>query len=164
MHPRLLPAISLSTLLVLCACTGEPTAPAASTPQAIEVPGTFLAAALQQSTQLPGRYIVSLNGSGSAALRAKVEKLGGTVEWASDGAGLAAVSGLDAAGALQIGKLKGVSAVDADEAVSLEVPQMDAVVEAAVGGTESQSNPAASFFYPRQWNMRAVGADLAWAA
>ena len=164
MHPRVLPAIALSTVFVLGACTEEPTAPATSAPQAIEVPGTFLAAALVEGTQLPGRYVVSLNGSGSAALKAKVEKLGGTVEWASDGAGLAAVSGLDAAGAVEIGKLRGVSAVDADEAVSLDAPDTDALLELAPAGLESQSNPAASFFYPRQWNMVAVGADLAWAA
>jgi subtilisin family serine protease len=164
MTPRFLSAFSMVAILALGACAEEPTAPETSSPRAIEVPGAFLSAADLDGTTLPGRYVVSFNGSSVRAMGVKVERLGGTLEWVSSGAGLAAVSGIDAAGAAELGKIKGVSAVDADVAVSLDLPAMDAALEVAAGGTESQSNPAGSFFYARQWNMRAVGADVAWAA
>ncbi len=163
MTHRVLPALSMIALLALGGCADEPTAPLESSPQAIEIPGVFLSSASLAGTTLPGRYVVSFNGS-STALQAKVEQLGAAVEWVSSGAGLAAVSGLDATGAVELGKVKGVSAIDADEMVSIDEPQMDAALEVVAGGTESQSNPAGAFFYARQWNMRAVGADVAWAA
>ncbi len=164
MTHRFFPALSMVAILALGACAEEPTAPEASSPRAIEIPGAFLSAADLDGTTLPGRYVVSFNGSSVRAMGSKVERLGGTLEWVSTGAGLAAVSGLDAAGAAELGKVKGVSAVDADVAVSLDQPELDGTLEVAAGGIESQNNPAGSFFYARQWNMRAVGADVAWAA
>lgn len=128
MTHRVLPALSMIALLALGGCADEPTAPLESSPQAIEIPGVFLSSASLAGTTLPGRYVVSFNGS-STALQAKVEQLGAAVEWVSSGAGLAAVSGLDATGAVELGKVKGVSAIDADEMVSIDEPQMDAALE-----------------------------------
>jgi subtilisin family serine protease len=90
-----------------------------------------------------------------------VKALGGQVIFAHAGAGVAAVSGLDDARAGQIAARSDVAAVDADMMVELDEP---ATETAQAVQPESPANPATAFFYPRQWNMRAIGADRAWAA
>lgn len=112
---------------------------------------------------LTGRYIVTLKGRGVANLAEAAAALGGSVEWISAGAGLATVSGLDATGAAALARSSAVAAVDADEAFPLDDPSVESVLEAADPSPASQAAPATAFFFPRQWNMRAVQADVAWA-
>ena len=158
---RLPSVLPLLGLLALAACADDPVAPA-SPDGAIGVPVAMSSVVLDNAV-IPGRYIVSFQGGGAFALKTKVALLGGTLDWSSPDAGLAVVSNLDADGAASLGKLKGVTSVDPDELVSLDVPQLDGLLDATEAGTQSQTNPAGSFFYARQWNMRAVGADVAWA-
>jgi subtilisin family serine protease len=60
-----------------------------------------------------------------------------------------------------------VAAVDPDVYVTLDETASD-VAEAAMEGSEmniaSPPDPATAVGYPRQWHMRAVRADAAWAA
>jgi subtilisin family serine protease len=118
-------------------------------------------AAAGQST---GKYIVTFKTGGASTLPGQVAAMGGSVDWISDAVGLATVSGLNATQAAALGKKVNVSAVDADVAVALDVPAMDPATEAAASdAVESPGNPAGAFFFPRQWNMRAIHADQAWA-
>ncbi len=110
-----------------------------------------------------GRHIVSFSGSVPADFAAQVTALGGTVLWVSSGTGLAAVSGLEDANATALAGKQGIQSVDADEIIPLDMPQLATDDAPEAGGVESNAAPAAAVRYPRQWNMRAVQADAAWA-
>jgi len=107
-------------------------------------------------------YLVRFHGNGVPdGFAADVARLGGEVIFAHP-IGIAAVAGLDDRDAAALARVAGVAAVDADAYVTLDEPADD--VAAADVDPASPSNPTTSFFYPRQWNMRAIGANLAWAA
>jgi subtilisin family serine protease len=108
--------------------------------------------------------VVVFRGNGiPAGFAAEVAALGGTVTYAHGGVGFAIVSGLDDAAASQVGRLGGVSGVQADEVFQLESP-----VAAAEAGidlvAQSQGDPATAARFGFQWNMRLINADDAWAA
>jgi subtilisin family serine protease len=107
---------------------------------------------------------VSFTGSVPATFRVQIALLGGKVEWVSTRAGLASVSGLSSAAASTLAGTKGIQQVAADQSFALDDPGLDASNVVSADATETQANPAGAFFFPRQWNMRAVGANLAWAA
>ena len=110
-----------------------------------------------------GRHIVSFSGAVPADFGARVTALGGTVLWVSPGSGLAAVSGLKGSGPATLAGGRGIHAVDADAGIALDEPQLSAPDAAADGGVASNANPAGAVRFARQWNMRAVQADVAWA-
>ena len=110
-----------------------------------------------------GRHIVTFRGQIPVDFDAQVEAMGGKVLWASPGSRLAAVRGLSAAAAAALAGNQSIAAVDADVLVSLEMPKLSAVDAGDVAGVQSADNPAGAVRYARQWNMRAVHADAAWA-
>ncbi len=109
------------------------------------------------------RHLVSFSGSVPRDFAAHVAALGGKVLWVSSGSGLAAVSGLQGSAAATLAGKRGIQALDADTLIALDVPRlaMDATVDGS--GVASNAAPAAAVRYARQWNMRAVQADAAWA-
>ena len=116
-----------------------------------------------------GRFLV-LAGTGgfTSDFASRVAALGGSVENQHAASGLAVVSGLGADAAQQLVGTGGVSSVGADIDVALDSPlaaadadASDVVADATIA---SQGNPAAAVLYARQWNMRLIGADRAWAA
>ena len=110
-----------------------------------------------------GRHIVSFNGQVPSDFAQQVSALGGKVLWVSPGSGLAAVSGLGGNAPALLGAKRGIQAVDVDQGIPLDVPRMAVETAADGGGVASNANPAAAVRYARQWNMRAVHADAAWA-
>jgi len=94
----------------------------------------------------------------------QVAALGGKVLWVSPGSRLAAVTGLKGSAVATLAGKRGIQAVDADATLSIDLPQTVVVGDALPDAVESQVNPAAAFFSARQWNMRAVHANQAWAA
>src|SRR5213082_2991019 len=94
-----------------------------------------------------GRHIVSFSGAVPADFGARVT----------------AVSGLKGSGPATLAGGRGIQAVDADVGIALDVPQLSAPDAAADGGVASNANPAGAVRFARQWNMRAVQADVAWA-
>lgn len=106
-------------------------------------------------------HIVLFKGSGvPSGFADAVAAAGGTVRFQHPV--LALVDGLDAEAALRLGGLGGVAEVQADGEFSLD---------AAAGETEetfvvpdSPADPTLAGRYAWQWNMRAIGADTAWAA
>jgi hypothetical protein len=67
-------------------------------------------------------YIVLTSKGIPAGFADRVASLGGSLTYANDKAGFAAVAGLTADGAAQIGALGGVARIDADAAVALDAP------------------------------------------
>ncbi|HEY0970783.1 MAG TPA: S8 family serine peptidase [Gemmatimonadales bacterium] len=110
-----------------------------------------------------GTYLVRFKGKGIPAdFASRVGALGGEVVFAHAGVGIAAVSGLDDASATSIAARGDVAAVDPDMVVELE--PMVGGVEQVVAEPTSPADPASALRFSRQWNMKTIQADLAWAA
>lgn len=143
--------------LTLSACADDTTAPLPS--PAPRSPSRSVGGAADVSDM----YLVRFHGNGVPnGFAADVARLGGTVAFAHP-IGLAAVAGLDEGRAAALSRVAGVAAVDADAYVTRDEPVGTELAVADVG-IASPSNPATSFFFPRQWHLRAIGANVAWAA
>lgn len=119
----------------------------------------FLSIVCFAANAFAGRYLVLTNDTSSLA--AKVAAHGGSVNW-SHRSGIASVSGLDDASAAALAKEPGIGDVAADFGVALDdalAPESGSVL-----GPGSASAPQLASYYPRQWHLRAIGADAAWAA
>lgn len=148
------------SLGVLLACESHPPTSAAISPVLHEA----------QSTE-SGRYIVVFHAERVAeSFGERVARLGGTVELSLGGIGVVAVSGLTAAAAAELATEPGVGAVEddvmghADEG-ALDAPERfaDPRLADVLTSADATSVPTSALFYPRQWNLRAVFADVAWA-
>lgn len=148
---------SLAALALVAACVDEPrVAGPTRAPR-------FDATNADVTTSLTGRDIVSFSGAVPADFADRVAALGGTVLWISPGTGLATVSGLVGSAPATLAGSPGVQAVDADESLELDIPATSDPDAADAEGVGSPTNPAGAARYARQWNMRAVHADAAWA-
>ncbi len=114
-----------------------------------------------------GIYLVRFRGAIPSDFGARVAKLGGEVVFTHAGARVGAVRDLTPETAAKLSASAGVD-VAQDDAVEISVERGD--VESATGegavandGINSPTNPAAAFFYARQWGMRAIAAPAAWA-
>ena len=120
-------------------------------------------AAVARGAATNNRHIVTFSGSVPTDFAAQVAALGGKVLWVSSRSGLAAVSGLPGSAAATLAGKRGIQAVAADALIPLDVPLLATEATAEAGGVQSNAAPVAAVRYPRQWNMRAVRADVAWA-
>src|SRR3989449_8662206 len=120
-------------------------------------------AAVARGAATNNRHIVTFSGSAPNDFAAQVAALGGKMLWVSSRSGLAAVSGLQGSAAATLAGKRGIQAVAADALIPLDVPLLATDATAEAGGVQSNAAPAAAVRYPRQWNMRAVRADVAWA-
>ena len=156
---RVTPLLLACGALTFAACTEDVTSPTATdeaTPAA-----AFKVA--NSNTAQDGKYLVMFKKSGiPAGFAGEVEGLGGVVEFTHD-VGLATVSGLSAEAAVVLAKNTAIGAVEANASFDLD-PLFDEAGIASVGSNPaSASDPTSAYFYARQWNMRAIGADMAWA-
>ena len=147
-------------LVVVGACVRDARLP--SEPAARQAPQFAAVASSGGASAATGRHIVSFSGAVPTDFTSRVEALGGKVLWVSAGSGLAAVSGLQGKASSTLAAGRGIQAVDADEAIPLDVPLV-ADEAGALVGVQSSSAPASAAFIRRQWNMKAVKADVAWA-
>jgi len=94
-----------------------------------------------------------------------VAAMGGEVIFAHAGVGLGAVSGISAAQAATLAGRADIASVDVDSYALLDEPSAVSLESQAAPAdvVQSPSNPATAFFFPRQWNMRAIGAPAAWS-
>jgi subtilisin family serine protease len=115
--------------------------------------------------QATGKHIVMFGNQRIAqSFAGDVAKLGGTVDASYDAIGVAVVAGLSDAAAASLRSLNDVANVEADVVVQWLDPVSDVETASAEDAVEATANPAGAFFYPRQWHLRAIGADVAWAA
>lgn len=109
------------------------------------------------------QHLVMFKGKGvPAGFADDVAALGGSVIYTHD-IGIAVVKGLNADGAVTLGQSKNVAEVQLDAGVEME-SITDATTQAFNAQPADANDPSTAFFYPRQWNMRAIDADDAWAA
>jgi subtilisin family serine protease len=151
--------LAILTLLAATACGDEPaTAPASA-------PGPEMAFSGVPGASANGRYIVTFKGNRVPPdFGARVTALGGTMAKSHPVLGIAYADGLTEAQAASLARQWGVAEVMADPEIALELPSAPVQAEAVGGGVESILQPATAFFYARQWGLRAIGADQAWAA
>jgi subtilisin family serine protease len=106
-----------------------------------------------------GTFVLHYQTGLPSNLATQVAALGGKLDY-THSAGFAIVSGLTEPAAAQLG---GTETTVLPDAV-MELGYMtDNMVESAAAVPESPSDPASAYFFPRQWNMRAIAADKAWA-
>ncbi|MGH7678770.1 MAG: S8 family serine peptidase [Gemmatimonadaceae bacterium] len=151
-------AALIASLPALAACADE--IPTTGAPTSLTRISS--AAALTAATT---KHIVHFNGDGVPSdFASQVAALGGSVDAAHEGAGMAVVDGLTAEAAAQLAASSGVSAVDPDNVFQFID---ESSVRATLDATDvvmSPDNPALAAIFPFQWNMRAIGANVAWAA
>ena len=152
-------SIVLVGALALAGCVDDTMAPATS---GVTIPSLAVSSSSRGAGN-NGRHIVSFAGQRPADFAAQVRALGGKVLWTSDGTGLATVSGLSGSAAATLAAKPGIQAVDADAVITLDMPRLSNADAAGAAGVQSPDNPAGAVRYARQWNMRAVQADVAWA-
>ncbi len=134
---------------------------------AVAVAGPWVAASpATATTAVPDSdaYIVSFDHQYLSSLTADVEALGGNVIF-SHPVGLAIVSGLDGTTAGSLFTSLGVNAVLPDAQFQLAPGHvMGSVSSVDAAQLDSPDDPTQATRYSRQWNMRAIDADGAWAA
>lgn len=114
-------------------------------------------------TSLEPQHVVVFRNVGiPGGFAAAVAKAGGEVALAVPGLGYATVSGLSDDEAASLGRMSSVAHVHRD--MILESPEPFGSAEEPAADAESPSAPSEAYFFPRQWNLRAIGADRAWEA
>ena len=107
------------------------------------------------------RFVVHFDGGIPASFPAAAAASGATVEWQHDGAGLAVVSGLTDAGAFAADSGATQVVPDVRYQVRLGTPTVE---DDFAPELQSTLVPSTAFYFPRQWHLRAIGAQHAWAA
>src|SRR6266446_4886404 len=142
-------------------------------PSPTETPSSSVSSSMQLTTAAGtalsdaagSRYLVVFK-SGSAAssgVSAELRNSGGVVEGAYDQLGFAVVSGVSSDGAARLAKIPGVASVAPDVEFAIEGAGETEALAAGDPGIESAAAPQTASQFARQWNMRAIQADAAWA-
>src|SRR2546422_1363247 len=129
----------------------------------------YLLAASATTPGENGRYVVLFAAERVPAdFAGRVATLGGSVEASLDSIGVATVTGLSESSVAELAAEPDVRNVEPDVVMALPA---DAAADdlgsepvAVPDASASPTSPTAAQFYARQWNIRAVFADQAWAA
>ena len=148
-------------LVAAAACSYDARGP--SEPSVARAPAFAVQATSRGGPAQNGRHIVTFRGQIPTDFAAQIGHLGGQVLWTSPGAGLAVVRGLSSTSAASLASNQSVAQVDEDDLLRLDKPTLGAIDAGSASGLQSADNPAGAVRFARQWNMRAVQADVAWA-
>jgi len=137
-----------------------------------ELAGSAVLAASVMPPEQAGRHFVVFAAERVPAdFAARVASLGGSVESALDSIGVAAVTGLTETGAAELASSPSIRAVEPDaiaaapeDAAALDDAFADQAAGEPLAAADVTASPTSAPFYARQWNLRAVFADQAWAA
>ena len=161
MHRPSLRIVLLTGAFFAAACVeNAPIAPATN----IAAPSMQIAASASDVEMIPGQYFVMFKGNGiPESFAGDVATRGGTIVSSHSKVGLAVVSGISDDAAAALSARTDVQAFEQDVAFSLDPMQLE--VEAVPADiVASPAAPSTAFFFPRQWHMRAIGANSAWSA
>lgn len=98
-----------------------------------------------------------------AGFAAKVVALGGTVDHAFERIGVAYVSGLSASAVSELDATAEVRNIEVERILALEEPTATALLAGVDPQPQSPAQPSQATYWGRQWNLRQIGADRAWA-
>lgn len=110
-----------------------------------------------------GKHLVLFSGD-AVNFAQSVDKLGGEVEFSHAKTGFAVVSGLNETMAAKLGNNRSVRQVMPNQTFMLDPGIANEGVLEAGDAIESPLDPAGAAFFGQQWHMRAIEADMAWAA
>jgi lantibiotic leader peptide-processing serine protease len=157
--PKTLPALA-GAVVLLSACADDATAPFA--------PDTALHGIGEYTHEFtvsdgPTDHVVVMEGHRiPSGFTVRVAELGGEIVASYGQIGVAVVRGLSAEAASELQTADDVQLVELDEQIQFIDPVgTGTVTQAAVSTHQS---PTGASFFPRQWHMRAIGADRAWEA
>ena len=153
--------VALSAAALAAACTETPLDPSPSEFQPSFARVGSLSGAASATTKF---FVVSLAGALPESFADAVAEAGATVDALYADLGVAVVSNLDDAGARNLRLIKGVGFVEQEPMFYIDEPVSIAEAEVADVGVASPGDPTTATRYARQWNMRAIHADDAWAA
>lgn len=160
MKPIKFASLLLAGTVGLAACSDQ--APTAAAP----VAASLDVAAPDES---PRHIFVFSGATVPADFAARVAAAGGTVEKSFDAIRIVSVRGLTPEAAAGLGASGDVAHWNGDVAMTLGLPAEEVDVEAMDASAlaedaNSVANPATATFFPRQWHLRQIGAQTAWAA
>jgi len=119
-------------------------------------------------TDATAQYLVEFKGNKLPAdLAARTDALGGRIVGSVDELGVAIIGGLTTDAATALSAQSDVASMLTDIVVRPERSQVGVeptFLDGVAVDPMSVTHPEAAFFFPRQWNMRVIGADRAWAA
>lgn len=159
MKPVKLASLFLAGAVTLTACSDD--RPAPFSPE-----NTVPSSIVSSDAQPTGRHLVVFSSSNKIpkGFEARVAKLGGTVAASYGKIGVAVVAGLSDDAAAQLQAFDDTQTVEQDVEVQYIDPQADVELIAAEDMIAGPADPTMASFYPRQWHLRAIGAEKAWAA
>jgi subtilisin family serine protease len=114
-----------------------------------------------------GRHILVSRASTGVPddLARRISAVGGTVEAVHPSIGVVIVTGLTAAAAVSLANAPDIGAIVPDATVTGPTPvSREEPVAGTDVSTHSPTNPTTATFFARQWHLRAIGAERAWAA
>jgi subtilisin family serine protease len=158
-----------AVLLVAVACSEAPIPTTPSELRGVSDVASKRAPTGPETAAEAGRYlVVATNLSLPADLAQRVSTRGGKVDNAYPDIGVAVVSGLFGDAPAELAASQGLAHVELDEDMQWirNDGEFEVAEAAAVSGDDPASHlsPASASFFPRQWGMRAIAADKAWAA
>jgi lantibiotic leader peptide-processing serine protease len=158
-----LSALAVAGPLVLIGCADEAAQPLAPEGFALSEAVSSSDGFFVESAGTTGRHLVIVGGQRlPQGFESRVAELGGTVEASYGPIGVAVVRGLTPEAAAELQTASDVEIVDEDQV--LDFIDSVEVGEATAMETADQAGPQQASFFPRQWHLRAIGADQAWAA
>src|ERR1051326_6170248 len=159
--------------LAITACVSDtpltprtaPTAPGTGTVTASAVTAAPVANADLASIPQSNRYLVVFKAGSSAAdaISAELRANGGQLEGLYQALGFAVVSGISPQAAARLASAMNVSSVEPDVEFSIARPIETEAVDMSAVNRESAAAPQTAALFSRQWNMRAIAANVAWA-
>lgn len=153
---RLHKTLAALGVLAVAACDQDPVAPpSADAPLA---PVAFQDAPL--SREAAPQHLIMTRKAPDQRLLAAIADAGGEVIFQHD-IGFVFVRGLSDDAAAELSGLQGVSEVQADDWFAIDAGLSG---DPAAAEIASPDDPTTASRYARQWNMRAIAADQAWAA
>ena len=159
--------------LAITACVSDtpltprtaPTAPGTGTVTASAVTAALVASADLASVPQSNRYLIVFKAGSSAAdaISAELRANGGQLEGLYQALGFAVVSGISPQAAARLASAMNVSSVEPDVEFSIARPIETEAVDMSAVNLESAAAPQTAALFSRQWNMRAIAANVAWA-
>ena len=157
---RSLGALALAGVALLGGCAEPMASPDAGTAPVRTVH-------LATPATLSGRYLVSFRGAEPADFAASVAALGATIERRLPSVRAAVLRNVNAAAAAALGARSDLDGIAGDmgaQMVPAPVVTQRLTYAGAGGPRATGTDQSGAFFYPLQWNIRQVRADLAWGA
>ncbi|HET6681286.1 MAG TPA: S8 family serine peptidase [Gemmatimonadaceae bacterium] len=154
---------ALAAVMLLSGCADEPVAPVNALDVASLSPNVMAASGLP-TEEVPRHLVVFKSNRIPADFAQRVQRMGGKVELTIKSIGAVSISGLADASLATLDKDSRVASVEPVAVLAMAEPALRMAPARADAMPTSQDNPAGSFFFSRQWDMRAIGADVAWAS